>query len=74
MNALVKLRATRNCIAQSVIANNHDLVDLARGKRKKSVLLKGWRKDLVGQELVDLLDGKIGITCSDGALKVQHLG
>ncbi|MDO4841827.1 MAG: ribonuclease D [Phoenicibacter congonensis] len=74
MNALLKLRATQNCIAQSVIANNHDLVDLARGKRKKSPLLKGWRKELVGQELIDLLDGKIGITCSNGALKVQHLG
>lgn len=73
MNALVKLRATQNSVCPTIIGNNHELTDLARGHKKHSKLLKGWRKEIVGNELLDLLDGKIGITCSKGALRIQHL-
>ena len=72
MNALVKLRAKENSISQALIANNQDLTDLARGYKKNSKLLQGWRREIVGDELLDLLSGKIGITCKNMELKIQQ--
>lgn len=73
MNALVKLRAKENMISQALIANNQDLADLARGENANSKLLKGWRREIVGEELLQLLRGEIGVTCENAELKIQKL-
>ncbi len=70
MNALVKLRAKENCVSQCLLTSNSELTDLARGKRENIKLLTGWRKEIVGNELLLLLDGKIGVTCDNKELKI----
>ena len=70
MNALLKLRAKENNVSQTLIANNTDLTYLARGKKDGLKILIGWRRDLVGNELLSLLEGKIGLTCNGNELKI----
>ena len=70
MSALVKLRAKENGVAQTLITSNSELTDLARGKRESLKILSGWRKEIVGEELLALLNGKIGITCENNELKI----
>lgn len=69
MSALVRLRARENNIAFQTLANHSDLAAVARGYRDVDVL-RGWRREIVGKELLDLLDGKISLAVRDGNLSV----
>ncbi|MBQ1449087.1 MAG: ribonuclease D [Coriobacteriales bacterium] len=70
MLALLHLRARENGVASQIIATKDDLVRLARGEGDGLALMSGWRRKLVGDELLDLLDGKVGMYVQDGTLKV----
>ncbi len=72
MYALVRTRAKARGVAVSTLATRADLEALAMGKRKGSSLLEGWRGVMVGQDLVDLLDGKIMLGLDTGSLTVKH--
>lgn len=74
MGALVRLRASEHGIAVPLLATRGDLERLASGQREDSPLLEGWRRSIVGEDLVALLDGKIGLRVSDGVIKVESLG
>lgn len=53
-------------ISQTLVANNKDLTELVRyhrfGQKKKGTprLMEGWRADVCGQLLLDVMDGKVG--------------
>ena len=32
--------------------------------------LRGWRRELVGEELLDLLDGRVSLSVHDGRLEI----
>ena len=70
MLALVRLRAKENGIALQTLASHDDLADLARG-HDNVALLRGWRKELIGNELQELLRGTISLSIENGALKVR---
>lgn len=72
MVALVRLRARQNGVAMPLLASRDDLERLAAGERDSSPLLEGWRRTMVGNELVELLDGVISLSVSDGELVVQR--
>ncbi len=66
MNALVRLRAKQNDIAPQVLANHNDLTQLARGHTDGLGVLSGWRRQMIGDELLMLLQGKISLgLCGD---------
>lgn len=71
MEPLLRLRAKENGIAVQSLASHPDLVQLARGHFDSSPLMKGWRRDLVGNELVDLANGKIGLSVRDNELVIS---
>lgn len=73
MNALVRLRAKENNVAVPTLATHDELVRLARGHTKDLELLRGWRKALIGDELCELLAGKLYLCIEDGALKVTDI-
>ena len=73
MMALVRKRAKENDIAFQTLANHDALQAIARGHREDVELLEGWRYEMVGRELVDLLDGKIALSVADHALVVTRL-
>ena len=71
MVALVRLRAREHGVAMPVLASRDDLESLASGDREAHRLLEGWRHDIVGAELLDLLDGKIALSLDGGDLHVE---
>ncbi len=73
MMALVRLRSKESGIAIPTLAAHDDMVKLARGYRENVELLRGWRKAIVGDELVELLEGRIRLSLDDGALVVEKL-
>jgi ribonuclease D len=66
MGALVRVRASEHGIAVPLLATRGDLERLASGQREDSPLLEGWRKTIVGDALVALVDGKLALRVSDG--------
>lgn len=74
MMPLVRLRSKESGIAMPTLASHDDLVKVARGYRSGVELLRGWRRAIVGEELLDLLDGKIKLLLSDGSLVVERQG
>jgi ribonuclease D len=72
MVALVRLRAREHGVAMPVLASRGDLERLAAGESDGSPLLEGWRKDIVGDELLALLDGQIRLLLDGGTVKVER--
>jgi len=72
MGALVRLRASEHGIAVPLLATRTDLERLASGQRDDSPLMSGWRRSIVGEDLVALIDGKITLCVADGVIKVDR--
>lgn len=71
--SIVRLRAKENGIAIPTLASHNDLVAIARGHCEDVDILKGWRKELIGNELMDLLEGKLVLSIKDGKVAVEPL-
>lgn len=71
MVALVRLRAREHGVAMPILASRDELERLAAGETEGHVLLDGWRREIVGEELLALLEGKITLALSDGGLVVE---
>lgn len=69
MTAIVRLRARESDIAFQTLATHSDLAKVARGRTDVDIL-KGWRRDIVGKELLDFMKGKIVLRVQDGNLTV----
>jgi ribonuclease D len=73
MVALVRLRAREHGVAMPLLASRDDLERLAGGDRDGNPLLEGWRKKMVGSELVELLDGSVTLSLANGHLEVMKI-
>ena len=56
-------------MATSVIASRDDLADYIEHP-EQSHLREGWRFELVGSRLDDLLSGNMGLTVKDGKIEL----
>lgn len=72
MVALVRIRARENGVAMPLLASRDDLERLAAGEREGHLLLEGWRAGIVGNELLELLEGRIELKLEDGELVVSR--
>jgi ribonuclease D len=65
LQAVLKARAAQEDIAPAMLGTTADLQALAEAKTNRATmdlpLLKGWRKSLVGDLLLDVLDGKLAV-------------
>lgn len=69
MYALLRLVSDRSGVATSVIASRDELyayIDHPEDSR----LREGWRFELIGSMLDDLLSGNIGLTVKDGSVEI----
>jgi ribonuclease D len=62
--AFLRIRAAETGVATSVLASPDEVMSLAQSVRNgqadtDSELLRGWRADLVGRDLVDLMAGRV---------------
>jgi ribonuclease D len=72
--ALVRARAREAGLAYELLASRADLqaivVGERLGERADVRTLRGWRRELVGEELLDLLDGRVSLSVHDGRLEI----
>lgn len=73
MTALVRLRAKENGVAMQTLASHSDLAAVARGYTEGIDLMRGWRRKLVGEELLELLAGRLELSLHKGALVVERV-
>ncbi len=73
MTAIVRLRARQNDIAFQTLASHSDLQNIARGHYDDVELLRGWRRDIVGNELVAFVNGEITLSIEHGRMKVRRV-
>lgn len=66
LGALLRVRAREHRVATEVLATTEELERLAAGEREGIGVLSGWRRDLLGGELLALLDGKVSLTVRNG--------
>ncbi|MBW6467874.1 MAG: ribonuclease D [Anaerosomatales bacterium] len=74
MAALVRLRAKEHGVATPLLASRGDLELLAGGERDDTPLLEGWRRSIVGDELIRMLDGELALRLADGRVVVDECG
>ncbi len=67
--ALVRARAREAGLAYELLASRADLQAIVVGERMSERAdvrtLRGWRRELVGKELLDLLDGRVSLSIHD---------
>jgi ribonuclease D len=79
MQAVLKARAAADNISSSLIATTGDLQSMIDRKPEGSEpdipVLRGWRRQLVGETLLSILDGrlKVWIEPASGKLRFGHL-
>ncbi|HEU0251031.1 MAG TPA: HRDC domain-containing protein [Solirubrobacteraceae bacterium] len=73
--ALVRARAREADLAYELLAARADLQAIVVGERTSKQAdvrtLRGWRHELVGKELLDLLHGRVSLSVRDRALHVS---
>lgn len=69
MYALIRLVSERSGVATSMIISRDGLLDYIEHP-ERSPLREGWRFELVGTLIDDLLKGNIGLTVKDGVLEI----
>ena len=72
MGALVRLAASDHGVAVQLLATRADLERLAAGERDDNPLLQGWRRAIVGDELVALVEGRLSLRVGDGKIVVER--
>ncbi len=66
LKVLLKSAAARHGVAPRLIADASDLDALARHAEPDIPALKGWRRDLFGEDALSLKRGEIALTLKDG--------
>jgi ribonuclease D len=74
--ALARTRAHEAGLAYELIASKADLQAIVAARRLGEEepdvrLLSGWRRELLGEEVLRLLAGDVSLSVGDGALRVQ---
>ncbi len=69
--ALVHMCAQQNDIAVPTLASHSDLTEIARGHYKDANVMKGWRRELIGNDLRDLLEGRTRLRIEAGKPLVE---
>jgi ribonuclease D len=75
LQAIVKARALEEEIAPTLLATTADLQELVDAKTNRSTLdlplLKGWRRNMVGELLLATLDGKVAFIVDQQARAIR---
>ncbi|MBS5449590.1 MAG: ribonuclease D [Coriobacteriia bacterium] len=69
MYALTRMVAERERMSSSLLASRDDLVRYLLD-RQSSPVAHGWRADLLGGQLDDLLEGRLGLTVKGGRVEL----
>jgi len=71
LKVLLKMKSTQENVAQKLIANVNDIEKIAAfGETEGVPALTGWRRQLFGQEALDLRDGKLALIVNKQKLEL----
>ncbi|MGC6511667.1 MAG: ribonuclease D [Parvibaculales bacterium] len=70
LKVLLKYKCEKYDVAPKLIANVADLERIASDDDPQVKALKGWRKEIFGNDALKLKNGKIGLACSNGEVTV----
>jgi len=70
LHAQLRLLADQLKINSSIIASRKDLLALIRGE--ETHLLSGWRREVAGEALLALRDGRRRVSVRDGQVTIEH--
>jgi ribonuclease D len=73
MGALVHKRAKENRLSSTQLAPRALLETLAATRSEDSPLLQGWRRAMIGEELLALLNGRLRLSLRHGNLEVEEV-
>lgn len=73
LSAWLSQFATDKSIDPAFLGSRSDIEELLRGENK-SKLQTGWRRDQIGEQINDLLDGKSSLFFDDGRLVIESRG
>ncbi len=71
LGAIVRVRADQNSLNPSILATRKDIEKLLIEDQSCS-LLKGWRYEMAGKELLQMLQGNSCLTITKGRIAVEH--
>jgi len=66
LRVLLKAAAGRHGVAPKLIANTDELENIARGEETDLSSLKGWRRELFGEDAIALRQGRLGLAVENG--------
>jgi ribonuclease D len=73
--ALLRARAREAGLAYELLAARADLQTIVAARRSGQEAdvrtLRGWRRELVGEELIELLDGRVSLSVREGRLEIS---
>ena len=72
LSALLRCQARVHKVAPELFACADDLERLSVGERDDIPALEGWRFDLLGKKLLELLEGKLVLVVRDGLAAVEE--
>lgn len=61
LTAYIRKRSKEVDVAMQTLASHQDLVQVARGHFKDSAVMSGWRKELLGEDIVKILEGRCAL-------------
>ena len=71
LKVLLKMKSTQEDVAQKLIASGNDIEKIAaHGKTAEVPALTGWRRQLFGQEALNLRDGKLALIIKGQKLEI----
>ena len=71
MACLVRLRAAEHGVSPASLAARADLESVAMaGASSGADVLSGWRRDIVGEDLIGLREGRVQLVVQDGAVRI----
>jgi ribonuclease D len=73
LKVLLKLKSEDHDVAQKLIANTADLEEIANNDEANVSALKGWRKDIFGNDALLLKAGKIALSASGDHVELIRL-
>ena len=74
LKVLLKAAAARNGVAPRLIADTEDLERLATEKNPDIAALKGWRRELFGDDALRLKQGRLALLVRNGEVEVIPAG
>jgi ribonuclease D len=74
LRVLLKLRCEDNDVAQKLVANASELEMIAADDEADVPSLKGWRREIFGQDALALKHGKLALTARGKRILVVDLG